>query len=115
MLLSKITKYLCLLFYLFQSTSKLKEDEEQNGFIRKFVHLVGGADQRRLLQYLFEESKYDPLERPVKNDSDTLTITMNLAIQQIIDFVSHFQRQSSISYLSSSRMKRMKLFLSVVG
>lgn len=47
-----------------------------------------GADQRRLLKYLFEENKHDPLERPVKNDSETLTVTMSLALQQIIDFVS---------------------------
>jgi hypothetical protein len=42
------------------------------------------------LHHLFEENKYDPLERPVQNDSDTLPVTMNLAIQQIIDFVSIF-------------------------
>jgi hypothetical protein len=52
------------------------------------VKIVGGADQRRLLHDLFEEKKYDPRERPVKNDSHTLPVTMSLALQQIIDFVS---------------------------
>jgi len=52
------------------------------------VKIVGGADQRRLLYNLFEENKYDPLERPVHNDSHTLPVTMSLALQQIIDFVS---------------------------
>ena len=52
--------------------------------------IVGGIHQRRLLHYLFEDSKYDPLERPVHNDTHTLPVTMNLAIQQIIDFVSSF-------------------------
>ena len=52
--------------------------------------LVGGPHLRRLLSYLFEENKYDPLERPVQNDSETLPVVMNLAIQQIIDFVSIF-------------------------
>lgn len=56
------------------------------------MFIVGGADQRRLLQFLFEESKYDPLERPVRNDTSTLPVSMNLAIQQIIDFVSYFHR-----------------------
>jgi hypothetical protein len=52
------------------------------------LKIVGGPDQRRLLKYLFEDNKYDSLERPVLNDSDTLPVTMTLALQQIIDFVS---------------------------
>lgn len=80
-------KYVCLLVYLFQLTSMLNERIE---FIRNSFQLVGGPDQRRLLHYLFEENKYDPLERPVRNDSDTLPVVMSLAIQQIIDFVSRF-------------------------
>jgi len=50
--------------------------------------IVGGEHQRRLLKYLLEQSDHNPLERPVYNDSHTLTVTMNLALQQIIDFVS---------------------------
>ncbi|CAF1179300.1 unnamed protein product, partial [Didymodactylos carnosus] len=46
---------------------------------------VCGDDQRRLLKYLFEDNHYDPLERPVLNDSDTLDVVVNLALQQIID------------------------------
>ncbi|CAF1508128.1 unnamed protein product [Adineta steineri] len=56
-----------ILFYLFKLT-------------------IGGEHQRRLLKYLLEESHHNPLERPVQNDSHTLTVTMNLALQQIIDF-----------------------------
>ncbi|CAF0827930.1 unnamed protein product [Adineta ricciae] len=68
MFFSNQTKYfLLLLFYLFELT-------------------IGGAHQRRLLQYLFKENSYDPMERPVFNDTATLTVTMNLALQQIIDF-----------------------------
>ncbi len=52
------------------------------------MKIVGGIHQRRLLNYLFEENKYDQLERPVQNDSHTLPVVMNLALQQIIDFVS---------------------------
>jgi len=52
------------------------------------VRIDGGADQRRLLKTLFEENKYDLLERPVYNDTDTLPVSMSLALQQIIDFVS---------------------------
>jgi hypothetical protein len=50
--------------------------------------IVGGEHQRRLLKYLLDENKHNPLERPVYNDSHTLTVTMNFALQQIIDFVS---------------------------
>lgn len=60
--------------------------------MKKKLILVGGTDQRRLLHHLFEENKYDSLERPVKNDSDTLPVVMSLAIQQIIDFVSILNR-----------------------
>jgi len=52
------------------------------------VRIGGGADQRRLLKTLFEDNKYDLLERPVFNDTDTLPVSMSLALQQIIDFVS---------------------------
>ena len=66
-------------------------------FIRKLINFfgketqgvsVGGPDQRRLLSFLMNEKQHDPLERPVKNDSETIPVTMNLALQQIINFVS---------------------------
>ncbi|CAF1268431.1 unnamed protein product [Adineta ricciae] len=47
---------------------------------------IAGEHQRRLLKYLLEENQHNPLERPVYNDSHTLIVTMNLALQQIIDF-----------------------------
>lgn len=47
----------------------------------------GGSDQRRLLRYLLTDQRHDALERPVRNDSDTLPVTINLALQQIIEFV----------------------------
>ena len=49
--------------------------------------VVGGPDQRRLLKFLLNEKQYDPLERPVLNDSHTLPVKINLALQQIIDYV----------------------------
>ncbi|CAF1443607.1 unnamed protein product [Adineta steineri] len=48
--------------------------------------LVGGPDQRRLTKYLLVDRQYDILERPVSNDSFTVPVSINLAIQQIIDF-----------------------------
>ena len=56
--------------------------------MRAYIWIAGGEHQRRLLKYLLEENNHNPLERPVYNDSHTLTVTMNLALQQIIDFVS---------------------------
>lgn len=58
--------------------------------------LVGGIDQRRLLRHLFDENRHDPLERPVKNDSHTLPVVLSLAIQQIIDFVSVYNRKRNL-------------------
>jgi hypothetical protein len=52
---------------------------------------VGGPYQRRLLKDLLVEGIYDPLERPVKNDSQTLIVNINFALQQIIDFVGEIK------------------------
>lgn len=49
---------------------------------------MGGFHQRRLLKYLLSEQQYDLLQRPVQNDSESLPVKINLALQQIIDFVS---------------------------
>jgi len=40
------------------------------------------------LKYLLVDRQYDALERPVRNDSETLSVSINLALQQIIEFVS---------------------------
>ncbi|CAF3600208.1 unnamed protein product [Rotaria sordida] len=56
------------------------------GSIPPQVRYIGGEHQRRLLKYLLDENNHNPLERPVYNDSHTLTVTMNMALQQIIDF-----------------------------
>ena len=53
-----------------------------------WILVEGGSDQRRLIRYLLHDRDHSALERPVKNDSQTLPVTMNLALQQIIEFVS---------------------------
>jgi hypothetical protein len=50
-------------------------------------HTKAGIHQKRLLEFLFKED-YDPLERPVKNDGDSLNVSINLSLQQIVDVVS---------------------------
>jgi hypothetical protein len=65
------------------------------------VKIVGGADQRRLLKYLFEDSKHDPYERPVLNDSRTLAVSVSLALQQIIDFVSFSCIKITVIFIST--------------
>ncbi|CAF2653494.1 unnamed protein product [Rotaria sp. Silwood2] len=50
-----------------------------------FNLIIGGPDQLRLLEYLLN-SRYKPIARPVQNDSHTLPVTINLALQQIISF-----------------------------
>ncbi|CAF0895321.1 unnamed protein product [Adineta steineri] len=71
--------------YVPVNLSQMSISQQKNNMSIK-NKIVGGPDQRRLLHYLFEENKYDPLERPVFNDTATLTVTMSLALQQIIDF-----------------------------
>ncbi|CAF3811780.1 unnamed protein product [Rotaria sordida] len=51
-----------------------------------FNFTIGGPDQLRLLNYLFADNRYQPIARPVQNDSDTLPVTINFALQHIIDF-----------------------------
>jgi len=85
MLYDNKIRYFLLLFYLLKFTSK----SYRKVYVKTIlVRIGGGADQRRLLKTLFEDNKYDLLERPVFNDTDTLPVSMSLALQQIIDFVS---------------------------
>ncbi|CAF3847358.1 unnamed protein product [Rotaria sordida] len=51
-----------------------------------FNFINGGPDQVRLLNYLLSVNQYKPITRPVQNNSDTLPVTINLALQNIIDF-----------------------------
>ncbi len=77
--------------------------------------LVGGPDQRRLLKYLIVENQYDPLERPVQNDTQTLPVSINLALQQIIDFVRKIKYILLVLFHFLNRMEKMKLLLLVAG
>jgi hypothetical protein len=80
---------------------------------------VGGFYQRRLLKHLLIESQYDPLERPVQNESQTLPVSINLALQQIIDFVSEIKMNLLllfyIQFFIMNRMARISSLLLVVG
>ncbi|CAF1603706.1 unnamed protein product, partial [Didymodactylos carnosus] len=44
-----------------------------------------GEHHRRLLRNIFKERQYLMHDRPVENDNDTVNVTINLALQQIID------------------------------
>ena len=77
-----------ILFYSLKFTSKSNIHRNDKDDVSDRWNLVAGEHQRKLLRYLLEENQHNPLERPVYNDSHTLTVTMNLALQQIIDFVS---------------------------
>ena len=46
-----------------------------------------GIHEKRLLEELFETRKYNKLERPAANDSEPVTVTFGLTLQQIIDVV----------------------------
>ena len=47
-----------------------------------------GFHERRLLNYLFRNSTYNTMERPVENESDALDVRFGIILQQIIDVVS---------------------------
>jgi len=77
---------------------------------------VGGFYQRRLLKHLLIEREYNSLERPVQNDSQALPVTINLALQQIIDFVSKIKISLCfIHFLNINRMERTSSLLLVAG
>ncbi len=77
---------------------------------------MGGIYQRRLLKHLLVEQQYDSIERPVQNDSRTLPVKINLALQQIVDFVSEIEIiLCFIHFLNMNRMERTKSLLSVAG
>lgn len=50
--------------------------------------MLSGPHERRLINDLMD--KYNNLERPVFNESEPLTLTFGLTLQQIIDVVSNF-------------------------
>jgi hypothetical protein len=51
--------------------------------------LVGGVHERRLLKRLFTE--YSSLERPARNESETVDVTMKFFLLRVIDFVSEIK------------------------
>ena len=53
--------------------------------------LVGSPHERRLLKHLFIEQEYNKLERPAQNDSESVTVDMQFALLQIVDFVSEIK------------------------
>jgi hypothetical protein len=59
-------------------------------------NLLAGSHQKRLLEKLFRN--HNVLERPVENESDTLTVSLGLAIQQIVNVVSISQLFFFIKY-----------------
>jgi hypothetical protein len=81
--------------------------------------LVGGPDERRLLKHLLTQQQHNPLERPVQNDSHTLPVSINLALQQIIDFVSAMTIGLCLFLLfrplNMNRMRRTKFLLLLAG
>lgn len=50
---------------------------------------IQGQHEKALLNFLLE--KYQPLERPVKNESTPLQLSFGLTLMQIIDVVSEIE------------------------
>jgi len=64
-------------------------DVNQGHYLNFYVHFVSesvqGKFERQLLDDLLID--YNPLERPVSNESDPLEVTFGISLQQIIDVV----------------------------
>ena len=48
---------------------------------------LGSDDEVRLIQYLFDEHGYNPLIRPVRNLTNTVTVMFGMAMIQLINIV----------------------------
>lgn len=53
------------------------------GFL--FRGTLQGQNERHLLHFLFVERHYNPLERPVANESKPIIVKFGITLQQIID------------------------------
>ena len=53
-----------------------------------YVTGLGSADEVRLVKHLFTDNGYNPLIRPVKNLTETVTVKFGLAMIQLISVVS---------------------------
>lgn len=72
-------------------------------WVVQYIHVflsvsVQGPYQRTLLKNLLKD--YNPMERPIANDSQPLTVFLSMSLIQIMDVVSH--TFSSHFFLSSS-------------
>ncbi|CAF3718419.1 unnamed protein product [Rotaria socialis] len=47
---------------------------------------IGGQHERRLLKHLFIKQQHDPLERPTKNDSESVSVHLAFSFINLIDF-----------------------------
>lgn len=54
-----------------------------------------GQNERHLLHFLFVERHYNPLERPVANESKPIIVKFGITLQQIIDIVSNTFKNKS--------------------
>ncbi len=87
-----------------------------------FAASYQGHHERRLLKWLLNEDRYNPLERPVINESQALVVQFGLVLQQIIDVVrnlscikkKHWRYQKRICTGSRNRLEASHLSLSQV-
>jgi Neurotransmitter-gated ion-channel ligand binding domain len=48
---------------------------------------MAGPDEEKLIDYLFNNSRYNLLSRPVSDESDAVNVVFGLSLQQIINVV----------------------------
>jgi len=56
---------------------------------------LGSEDEVKLVNSLFENDGYNPLIRPVRNLSETVTVKFGLAMIQLINVVSHHNNNNN--------------------
>lgn len=68
--------------------SHFRTIHELNNYVYFFSGSSGGPNEKRLLSFLLD--KYNPLERPVSNESEPVVVAFGLTLMQIIDVVRPF-------------------------
>lgn len=67
-----------------------------------FITVDSGMAERRLLNDLMNQ--YNKLERPVYNESEPVTLTFGLTLQQIIDVVSFFFQTAGLNLMNKQSL-----------
>lgn len=67
---------------------------------------LGSETEHNLVHMLFEESKYNPLIRPVENISDPISVDLGVTLFQVISVVSSVYNSDTTKPCVATRKQR---------